>query len=99
METIDRLESSIQKLSEAYRELRKERDDLSLRIQAAGEELDAAREKVQNLRQDLEKYMQHEGRRQDYDAKKGELKEYIQNIIDKIEKHHDSDNIDLITNG
>lgn len=99
MDIIDRLESSVQGLSEAHRELRKERDDLSRRIQTAGEELETARETIRTLRLDLERYVESGDRCRDYDAKKGELREQILAIIEKIEKYSGSDLIDSITNG
>jgi uncharacterized coiled-coil DUF342 family protein len=99
METIDRLESSIQKLFEANREIQKERDDLSRRVQAIGNELDQARETIRSLRGDLAKYMDSDDRYREFDAKKSELREHILSIIERIEKYSDSDPIDSITNG
>ena len=99
METIDRLESSIHRLSEANRELRKERDDLSRRVQMVGDELESARKNVETLRMNLARYVESDGRCQELEARKNDLKEHIQSIIDKIDKYSDSDTIDSITNG
>lgn len=100
METIDRLESSIRRLSEAHREIRKERDDLSRRIQTVMDDLDTARETIRTLRLDLAKYTEADDRYRDFDVKKSEIHEHILSIIEKIEKCDDSDNnIDSIMNG
>jgi hypothetical protein len=100
METIDRLESYIRRLSEANREIRKEKDDLSRRIQTVGNELDTARETIRTLHLDLAKFMESEDRYRDFDEKKNALREQILLIIEKIEKYGDPDNnIDSIMNG
>ncbi len=99
METIDRLESSILRLSEVNRELRKERDELSRHIQTVGSELDTARETIRALQADLARYMESDDRYRDFDTKKNELREHVLSIIERIEKYNDSDNIDSITNG
>jgi len=98
MEASDRLERSVLQIIEAYRQLKEDRDSLKRKVETADGELRKARETIQNLQLTIEKYKQTEHGFRDFTARKHEIKEHIEAIIQRIDAFEARNTIDVITN-
>jgi len=98
MDTIDRLETSVLKLIESFRQLEEERNRLSIEVETMNDELRAAGETIRNLRLTIDTREQAERDYNNFTAKKQEIKEHIRTIIQRIDAFEEKETIDSITN-
>jgi hypothetical protein len=98
MDTVDRLETSVLKLIESFRQLEEERNRLITEVETMHGELRTAGETIRDLRLVVESREQAERDYNNFTAKKQEIKEHIKTIIQRIDAFEEKDSIDTITN-
>ena len=81
----ENLEASIQKLIEAGRKLRKERDTAFKEVGQAHKKLDETKETIKGLRLNIEQIKKNDRNYQGFENKKKEIIRHIQTIISKLD--------------
>ena len=99
METSDLLERSVMKIVDAYQQLKEDTDSLKRKVDCKEGELQRAEETIRNLKSEIESYRLKGKDFDDLISKKHEIKEQIQDIIQRIEAFETQDTLDHVTNG
>jgi len=98
MNTLERLDSSLQKFIEVYQKLREEKEYLSGELVLLNAELEQAKETILNLRNELERFASGDAKYRDLQTRKDELREIIKSIINKIDRYSNRDAMGNVTN-
>ena len=86
MNTIDKLENSVQAFIEVYEKVRAERMKTSEDSIRCVHELEKAREKIKELQQAIENLEKNQERCKEIDVRKNQIKEQIALIINNLSK-------------